>query len=103
MKHFHSPARYTDTRDMIYQISDTPDLVVETDNLEYVKKIVRSHPNCSIRELGTGKVYRPRLVPRETGAEGPPAAARRPPLEEAPTAQPEERAARAAKLLPPHG
>ena len=54
---------------MIYLISDTPDMVVETDNLEYVNKIVRAHPNCSIRELGSGKVYRPKLVSKASPLE----------------------------------
>jgi len=94
-KRYRLPPRYTDTRDMIYLISDTPDLLVETDNLDYVKKVVRAHPNCSIRELGSGKVYRPRLVPGNTAAQGhaaasaktPPAAtAQTPPAGEAKSA-----------------
>jgi hypothetical protein len=48
---------------MIYRIQANPELVVETDSLEFVKKVVRAHPECTIRELGTGKVYRPRLIP----------------------------------------
>ena len=56
---------------MIYLISDTPDLLVETDNLEYVKRIVRAHPNCSIRELGSGKVYRPKLVSKKAPSGNP--------------------------------
>jgi hypothetical protein len=52
---------------MIYLISDAPDMTVETDNLDYVKTVVRAHPNCSIRELGSDKVYRPKLVARPPG------------------------------------
>ena len=57
---------------MIYVICDKQELVVETDNLEYVKNIVRSHPDCSIRELGTDKVYRAKLVARPPGVQTPP-------------------------------
>ena len=86
---------------MIYQISDTPDMVVETDSLDYVKKIVRAHPNCSIRELGTGKVYRPRLVPRQSGAGTlPPGAAQAPPSKQRPAA-PQVPPVRQAQPAPP--
>jgi len=69
---------------MIYVICDKQELVVETDNLEYVKNIVRSHPDCSIRELGTDKVYRAKLVARPPGAQTPPA---RVPAVQTPAAQ----------------
>jgi hypothetical protein len=52
---------------MIYVIQAKQDLIVETDSLEFVKKTVRDHPDWSIRELGSGKVYRPRLVPAAPG------------------------------------
>jgi hypothetical protein len=55
---------------MIYVIQAKQDLIVETDSLEFVKKTVRDHPDCSIRELGSGKVYRPRLVPAAPRAPG---------------------------------
>jgi hypothetical protein len=57
---------------MVYVIYAKQDLVVETDSLDYVKKIVRAHPDCSIRELGSGKVYRPKLVARTPGSQPPP-------------------------------
>jgi hypothetical protein len=55
---------------MIYVIQAKQDLTVETDSLEFVKRTVREHPDCSIRELGSGKVYRPRLVPAARGPRG---------------------------------
>ena len=47
---------------MIYLVYREQDLIAETDSLDYLKRVVKSHPDCSIRELGSRKVYKPRLV-----------------------------------------
>ena len=49
---------------MIYQIYRGRDLIAETDNMDFVKSVVHRYPDCSIRELLTGRVYRPKLVKR---------------------------------------
>jgi hypothetical protein len=47
---------------MIYQIYEKMDLIAETDSLKFVKEVVKSRPGCMVKEIGTGKVYRPKLV-----------------------------------------
>ena len=49
---------------MIYQIYRGRDLIAETDNMDFVKSVVHRYPDCSIREMLTGRVYRPKLVKR---------------------------------------
>ena len=45
---------------MIYLVYEKQDLIAETDNPEYLQALVKSHPTCSVRELGTDK---PSAVP----------------------------------------
>ena len=47
---------------MIYLIYEKTDLIAETDSLKFVKEVVKSKPECLIKEIGSGKVYRPRLT-----------------------------------------
>lgn len=47
---------------MIYLIYEKQNLIAETDSLEFVKQVVKSRPGCAIKEIGTSKVYKPRLV-----------------------------------------
>jgi hypothetical protein len=47
---------------MIYLIYEKTDLIAETDSLKFVKKVVKSRPDCLIKEIGSGKVYRPKLT-----------------------------------------
>ncbi len=61
---FIRPVGPADIEGMIYLVYEQQELIAETDNLEYLKKVVRTHPDCSIRELGSKRVYRPKLVPK---------------------------------------
>ena len=47
---------------MIYQIFEQRDLIAETDSLKFVKEVVKSRPGCLIKEIGSGKVYKPKLT-----------------------------------------
>jgi hypothetical protein len=47
---------------MIYLVYEKQELIAETDTLDFVKQVVRVHPDCAIKEMGTGKVYKPKLV-----------------------------------------
>ena len=47
---------------MIYLIYEKTDLIAETDSLKFVKEVVKSRPECLIKEIGAGKVYRPKLT-----------------------------------------
>ena len=47
---------------MIYQIFEQRDLIAETDSLQFVKQVVKSRPGCLIKEIGSGKVYKPKLT-----------------------------------------
>lgn len=58
----HPPGRRADTRSMIYLVYEKQELIAETDTLDFVKQVVRVHPDCAIKEMGTGKVYKPKLV-----------------------------------------
>ena len=49
---------------MIYLIYEKKDLIAETDSLQFVKEVVKSRPDCLIKEIGSGKVYRPKLTPK---------------------------------------
>ena len=40
---------------MIYFVYKDGEILVETDDLEYVKKYVRENQECSIRDARTGK------------------------------------------------
>jgi hypothetical protein len=46
---------------MIYLIYEKTDLIAETDSLQFVKE-VKSRPGCLIKEIGSGKVYKPKLT-----------------------------------------
>lgn len=56
---------------MIYLIYQNSDLIVETDNLDFVKRVIRKRPNCAIKELASGKVYRPRIMKKEAAVVAP--------------------------------
>lgn len=43
---------------MIYFIYEKQNLIAETDNLEFVKTVMKKHPGCLAKELGTGKVFK---------------------------------------------
>jgi hypothetical protein len=47
---------------MIYLIYEQQNLIAETDSLKFVKEVIKTRPDCAVKEIGTGKVYRPRLV-----------------------------------------
>ncbi len=47
---------------MIYLIYEKTDLIAETDSLKFVKEVVRSRPDCLIKEIGSGKVYKAKLT-----------------------------------------
>ena len=47
---------------MIYLIYEKTDLIAETDSLKFVKEVVRSRPDCLIKEIGSGKVYKAKLA-----------------------------------------
>jgi hypothetical protein len=47
---------------MIYLIYEKTDLIAETDSLKFVKEVVKSKPECLIKEIGSGKIYKPRLA-----------------------------------------
>lgn len=47
---------------MIYLIYEKSDLIAETDSLKFVKEVARSRPGCLIKEIGSGKVYKPKLT-----------------------------------------
>jgi len=47
---------------MIYLIYEKTDLIAETDSLKFVKEVVKSRPDCLIKEIGSDKVYKPKLV-----------------------------------------
>jgi hypothetical protein len=47
---------------MIYLIYEKKDLIAETDSLKFVKEVVKSRPDCLVKEIGSGKVYKPKLV-----------------------------------------
>ena len=49
---------------MIYLIYEKQNLIAETDSLDFVKEVVRSRPDCAVKEIGTGKVYKPKLIRR---------------------------------------
>jgi hypothetical protein len=40
---------------MIYHIYKDGDIVVETDNLDFVKTYIQEDKECSVREASTGK------------------------------------------------
>lgn len=48
--------------EMIYQIYKDKDLIVETDSMDFVKSVVRRHTDCLVKELLTGRVYKPKVV-----------------------------------------
>ncbi len=47
---------------MIYLVYQQQALIAETDSLDYIKKVVKTHSGCSVQELGSRKVFKPRLV-----------------------------------------
>jgi len=47
---------------MIYLIYEKTDLIAETDSLKFVKEVVKSRPDCLIKEIGSNKVYKPKLT-----------------------------------------
>jgi hypothetical protein len=47
---------------MIYLIYEKADLIAETDSLKFVKEVVKSRPGCLIKEIVSGKVYKPKLT-----------------------------------------
>jgi hypothetical protein len=47
---------------MIYLVYDGQELIAETDSLEFLKVVVKEHPECAVKELTSGKLYKPRLV-----------------------------------------
>jgi hypothetical protein len=47
---------------MIYLIYEKTDLIAETDSLKFVKEVIRARPGCLIKEIGSGKVYKPKLT-----------------------------------------
>ena len=49
---------------MIYLIYEKTDLIAETDSLKFVKEVVKSRPDCLIKEIGSGNIYKPKLVPQ---------------------------------------
>jgi hypothetical protein len=49
---------------MIYVVYERQEPIAETDSLDFLKAVVRAHPNCAVKELVSGKVYRPKLVRR---------------------------------------
>ena len=63
---------------MIYFVYKDGEILVETDDLEYVKKYVRENQECSIRDARTGK-----KIPLE---QDPPGAS--PPTPDTPTCRP---------------
>ena len=50
---------------MIYLVYDRQELIAETDSLEFLKTVVKDHPDCAVKELASGKLYKPRLVRKE--------------------------------------
>lgn len=50
---------------MIYLVYDRQELIAETDSLEFLKSVVKEHPQCAVKELVSGKLYKPRLVSKE--------------------------------------
>jgi len=50
---------------MIYLVYDRQELIAETDSLEFLKAVVKEHPDCAVKELSSGKIYKPRLVRRD--------------------------------------
>jgi hypothetical protein len=49
---------------MIYLVYDRQELIAETDSLEFLKVVVKDHPECAVKELTSGKLYKARLVPK---------------------------------------
>jgi hypothetical protein len=62
---------------MIYLIYEKQELIAETDSLEYLKKVVKAHPDCAVRELGTGKTYKPTLTRKRPAERKTPSGPRR--------------------------
>lgn len=59
------PPPPADTLDeMIYLVYERQELIAETDSVEFLKALVRAHPDCAVKELTSGKLYKPRLVPK---------------------------------------
>jgi len=49
---------------MIYIVYDRQEPIAETDSLEFLQAVVKEHPECAVKELTSGKLYKPRLVPK---------------------------------------
>ena len=50
---------------MIYLVYDRQELIAETDSLEFLKAVVKEHPQCAIKELTSGKLYKARVVHKD--------------------------------------
>ena len=51
--------------DMLYFVYLGKDRIAETDTLDFVKSVARKYPDCRIKEVGSGKVFKPKFVKKE--------------------------------------
>jgi len=49
---------------MIYCLFENTDCIAETDSLDLLKQLVKEHPDCTVKELRSGKVYQPKTGTR---------------------------------------